>query len=110
MKKAFFVFFLTLLFVFSCEEKAPLPLKEEELITVLRDIHIAEAAMQNLIGITKDSVGEIYYEQTLNLHNIKKADFDSSMVILRRDPDRLGLIYDKIIEELEAVGDSLFQY
>lgn len=110
MKKKFVLLLMLFLFFNSCQEKKALPIKEDKLVDIIRDIHIAEAAMQNLIGITKDSMGEIYYQKTLDLHGVSRPDFDTSMAILRREPDRLGLIYDKVIEELTVIGDTLFNY
>lgn len=108
-KKLIFLLIGILGFI-SCSDQTPLLLEEDKMINVIRDIHIAEAAMQNLIDITKDSVGEIYYQQVFEIHQVNKADFDSSMIILRKDPERLGLIYDRVLEELEEINDTLFLY
>ncbi len=98
------------LFALNCSQKADLPLAEDKLVEVIRDIHIAESAMQNLIDLTKDSIGEIYYAQIFRIHKVKKEDFDSSMVILRRDPERMGVIYDRVLEDMERLNDTIFQY
>ncbi len=108
-KKLIFLF-LGLTGFFSCTNQTPLLVEEEKMVDVIRDIHIAEAAMQNLIDITKDSMGEIYYQQVFEIHQVNKADFDSSMIILRRNPERLGLIYDQVLAEFEEMNDTLFTY
>jgi hypothetical protein len=109
-EKKLFLLLAGVLSFFSCNNQAVLPVEEEKVIEVIRDIHIAEAAMQNLLDITKDSMGDIYYQQIFEIHGMNKADFDSSMIILRRDPERLGIIYDKVLQELEEMNDTLFTY
>lgn len=102
---------LSLLFMFffavNCNQPAPLPIKEKELALILKDIHIAEAAIQNLVGLTKDSVGEIYYNQIMDLHGVKRVDFDTTMERLRKDPQRLIKIYDQVLLDLDYVADSI---
>jgi hypothetical protein len=110
MNKKFFLLFISLLSFLSCNDQAALPLEEDKVVDVIKDIHIAEAAMQNLLDITKDSMGNIYYQQIFTIHQVNKADFDSSMSILRRDPERLGIIYDRVLDELEEMNDTLFTY
>lgn len=110
MYKKLFVLFCGILCFFSCNDRSSLLIQEDIMVDVIRDIHIAEAAMQNLIDITKDSIGEIYYDQVFEIHQVNKADFDSSMSILRKDPERLGIIYEQVLEELQEINDTLFLY
>lgn len=110
MKKKLLAFFTILLISLSCTKEEALPVEEDKLVEVIRDIHIAEAAIQNLIGVTKDSVGEIYYDQIFEMHDVRKADFDSAMSILRTEPERFGLIYDEVLSDMERLNDTLFQY
>ena len=110
MTKKLFVLSCLLFSFIACSERTPLLVEEDIMIDVLRDIHIAEAAMQNLVDLTKDSLGAIYYDQIFQMHQVNKEDFDSTMSILRKDPGRMGIIYDKVIEELEVISDTLFQY
>ncbi len=99
-----------ILFTFNCSQERDLPIEEDKLVKVIRDIHIAESAMQNLIDLTKDSVGEIYYDQVFRIHQVSREDFDTSMAILRRDPEKMGLIYDRVLEDMEVLNDTIFQY
>lgn len=108
--KKLIVFLIGVFGFLSCNDQTPLLLEEEKMVDVIKDIHIAEAAMQNLVDLTKDSIGEIYYQQVFEIHQVDKADFDSSMSILRKDPERLGFIYDKVLVELEEINDTLFLY
>lgn len=85
------------------EETQPLPLDEAQLIEVLADVHIAEAAGQQLRGATKDSVMQVYYAQVCSIHQVDQAAFVQSMEQLRNEPERLQNIYDKVTEAIERV-------
>ncbi len=107
MKKLISFLGIIFLSTFSCESEKRLPIEEEKLVDILRDIHIAEAAMQNLIGVTKDSFGIIYYNQVLGLYGVERAVFDITMERLRKDPERLSVVYEKVIKELDLLEDSV---
>jgi len=107
MKRLISFLGIILLSTFSCESETRLPIEEEKLVDILRDIHIAEAAMQNLIGVTKDSFGIIYYNQVLGLYGVERAVFDTTMERLRKDPERLSVVYEKVIKQLDLLEDSL---
>ena len=99
--------YLSLLIVvvalFSCEKKeVPLPLEEEHLSKILADVHVAEAAAQNITGPAKDSMLDIYYDQIYKINKIEKAEFMESMEILRNDPIRLERIYSRTMDILST--------
>lgn len=101
MKNAQFV--LLCLSLFACQKAPPeLLVPEEKLVAILADAHIAEAAIQNLIKEVKDSLGEVYYQQICEIHEVNKADFEQTMVQLREDPLRLEQIYRKVMEKLST--------
>ena len=104
--KQFFIFIFALLGLFACEKKpSPLAISEPELIPILADVHIAEAALQHLRGELKDSMANVYYEQLYEIHEISEEDFGQTMEALREDPIRLERIYTQVIElisELDA--------
>jgi hypothetical protein len=89
----------------SCQNDNPpeLPLPEEQLVKVLADVHIAEAAGQQLRGETKDSVMQVYYEQICTMHGVNQEDFKTSMELLRNEPGRLHLVYEKVMEQIERI-------
>ncbi|MCG8328109.1 MAG: DUF4296 domain-containing protein [Chitinophagales bacterium] len=94
--------FLIIVSAIACgREEAPLPLTEDKLVAVIVDAHIAEAALQNLRGDLKDSMATIYYEQICTIHNIEKADFDSSMALLRERPEEIERIYREAMNEID---------
>ena len=101
MKKALLGFLLCTLF--ACQKAAPdLLIPEEKLIAILADTHLAEAAIQNLFKEVKDSMGEVYYQQICEIHEVSKADFEQTMSQLREDPLRLEQLYRQVMEKLST--------
>jgi hypothetical protein len=88
----------------SCEERPSCTIPEDQLVMVLGDMQVAEAAAQSLIGAVKDSVLEVYYGQIFSIHGVERASFEQCFDELQRDPQRLSLLYEKVIEELKLQG------
>ena len=104
MKTRPLVIFLLAALIMACQEETQsLPLDEAQLIEVLADVHIAEAAGQQLRGGTKDSVMQVYYAQICSIHQVDQEAFIQSMKQLRNEPKRLQEIYDKVTEAIERV-------
>jgi len=96
------ILLLALFIAVSCEEEqAPLPLSEDTLIPVLIDIHVAEAALQNLRGNTKDSMANVYYDQICTIHKVDRALLDTTLSMLRNRPEQMQDIYVKAMEEID---------
>ncbi|MEL7119553.1 MAG: DUF4296 domain-containing protein [Bacteroidota bacterium] len=109
MKVLRLAFCLFLLVSLTNCEKEPTSdlLSDEQIVPILADIHVAEAAMQNLVGITKDSMGNIYYRQIFELHDIDSAIYNKTMDLLRKDPIRLSKVYNEVVIYLEEKERSL---
>ena len=92
-----------IILIVSCNTTPTPSIKEQDLIPVLVDIHIAEAAMQSITHKhLKDSIGDIYYNQIFEIHGVEKADFDQTMAILREDPYQLKSIYKTVLDTINA--------
>ena len=101
MLRPIFLLLICITFLFSCkEEEIPLPISEEQLIPILVDVHIAEAAVQNVRYEIKDSISDIYYEQIFTIHKVEEKDFYETMDHLKRDAIKLEAIYAQVLEEL----------
>jgi len=72
----------------------------KKLVDVLVDIHLAEAAMQNLTISAKDSIAARYYKQIYTIHGVKKEDFDSTSTFVKQRPKLLAKVYERVVEEL----------
>ena len=77
------------------------------MVKVLADIHLAEAAMQNLYGTGKDTTSVSYYREIYAIHGINHALFDSSMSVMRHHPDYAVKVYRKVMAELENRKNAL---
>lgn len=98
----FFIFFFA-----SCGKSDPkIPIEEEKLVKLLADVHLAEAAMQDMYGETKDSTAHVYYQQIYHLHEVNHIIFDSSMAILRRNPSYASKVYGQVMKFLEDQEDA----
>ncbi|MCB0568259.1 MAG: DUF4296 domain-containing protein [Phaeodactylibacter sp.] len=82
-------------------KQAALPIEEGKLVSVLIDVHLAEAAAQNLRGHTKDSILDMYYEQIFKIHGLDQATFESTMLSIRENPERLEAVYAEVMKEME---------
>jgi hypothetical protein len=88
----------------SCgDEEYSLPVKDEKLVEVLADVHIAEAACYNIYGSAKDSLIELYYGQVFSIHEVSEDDFWKAMDILEQHPDKMEAIYEQVLERLNKL-------
>ena len=87
--------------VMSCKEESKLAIKQNDLVPILADIHTAEAIAQPLDRKMKDSMVDFYYEQILEIHQVKKDDFDRTMEVLRKDPILTKKVYAEVVEYLK---------
>ena len=95
-----FIFFL-----FSCTRKpVEIPksvLPKDQLIPVLVDIHVAQAAMgmNQLVDTSHFTMSE-YTSYIFTIHHITKNEYDSSMSFYSQHPELLSEIYQEVINEL----------
>lgn len=86
----------------SCgQDKMSWAIDEQVLLEVIIDVHVAEAAVQSLRGATKDSVINAYYDQIFEIHGVNRAEFETTMEMLRNDPKHLEALYSKAMIEIE---------
>ena len=78
----------------------PLRLSQEKFVPVLRDVLIAEVALQGLNPATKDSVAREYYAAIYAIHNVDSSDFNHDLAILKSDPERLQMYAEQTLNEL----------
>ena len=85
----------------ACKPReARLSIPDEEVVQLLADVHSAEAAVQHLPNPARDSMVRIYYDQVFKQHHIDQAGYEQLVVTLRKDPDRMSILYEKVVEEL----------
>jgi len=101
-RKYYLYIFLCLLSVGSCMEKELVPVTDEEqIVRVLADLHVSEAAAQQFDVTLRDSFREVYYDQIFKIHQIEKEVFEKDLDLLKQNPSQLSTVYDKVIKLLE---------
>ena len=95
--------FIHLSTLFSCNEPPTILIEEEKLIEILVDVHLAEASVQSKSRNQKEVLLDQHYNRIYQLHQIDSALFDSSMIVLKNDPDHLKAVYEKVMEEIDRL-------
>ncbi len=110
MKKIIF-FISTAFIISSCMEKEiNIPenvLKQNEMSSILTDIHIAQSAVNN--KIVTDSMNYTfndYLNYILKQRKIKKEEFLSSLKFYSEHPDILQEVYDSVLTSLSRMEAS----
>ncbi len=85
----------------SCDEEEVLPIEEQRMALIIADLHIAEAALQNVYASKKDSLAKIYYQQVYDIHEVDRPELDSAMAVLHRNPDLQLEVYNQVMEILQ---------
>ncbi|MDX2067541.1 MAG: DUF4296 domain-containing protein [Haliscomenobacter sp.] len=97
------IFFLMFFSFFACNRtQKKLPIPEKKLIQILTDVHYAEAALQDVYGIQKDSLKKIYYQEIYQLYETSEEELTKTMDVLRQNPERLDKIYQFIVDNLNG--------
>ena len=101
--RSIFLIFVVSCLLPACVKKAEqLPLPETDLVKILADLHLAEAAFQNLTNSSKDTLAYFYYDQIYEIHGVSKAEVDSCISIMNRNPQQFFETYKKVQEHLIA--------
>ncbi len=98
MNRIFLIMLVLLLS--SCNSKKPRTFNRK-MAEVVRDINIAEAALQGTKGSTRDSLFKLYYRQVFTLHHVTEDEFYRYMDSLRNDPEMAEETYEFIKTEME---------
>jgi hypothetical protein len=69
-------------------------------------MHAAETALMSYDEKDKDSIGAMYYRQLTALHGVEREMLDSCVAILRRHPDQMAVMYDRVLQYLEQRGPT----
>ena len=85
-------------------------LSHDEMVVVLLDVHVAEAAMKIVDSRAKRIEKQEYYNQVFVKHNITKKQFDKSLDWYARHPKLLVAIYDDVKKEAERLQERVEAY
>ena len=85
-------------------------LSHDEMVVVLLDVHVAEAAMKIVDSSAKRIEKQEYYNTVFEKHNITKEQFDKSLDWYARHPKLLVAIYDDLKKEAERLQERVEAY
>lgn len=102
------ILLLLLLFAgMACTKKQAGPsMPKEKLVRLLVDMHLAEAALQNVFGATKDSLAEVYYADICTIHKLNRGQLDEVMEELRQNPLAMSETYREVIKRIDNRNQS----
>ncbi len=107
MKIEKLIFYLLLLITcfLGCteEDDYTYQLTNEKFVEILTDLHISESATQHLSLSYRDSMSIVYLNQILEIHEVPNEVFEPEYNELKRDPQKLALIYDLVIKRLNKL-------
>lgn len=103
-----FLFVIVSIFFFCCkpvnEENEIIPpalLSEKQMTDVLMDAYLAEGASSiNIKNVSVEKFDTVYSFNPLEVRNIRRSQFDSSLMYYTEHPVRLKQIYEKVLEKL----------
>lgn len=77
---------------------------DDQLVEILKDVHIAEAAILNLPKEQRDSLALRYYSEIFRIHQVSKEDFDQSLKVLLVNPRLSEALYKRVSDRLAEEG------
>lgn len=95
-----------LLFLAGCRQRfQKLSISQDELVPLLCDVHLSEAALQNVNGALKDSLTVVYLDQICKIHKISRERLDEVLAELRNNPDAMKKAYLEVSQKLQQRGN-----
>jgi hypothetical protein len=86
----------------ACNRQAEIILPpDEELVSLIHDLHLAEASMARVHISMQDSVSMALRERIALAHGITPEQMDTWLETLQTSPDHLLIVYDSVIARLE---------
>ncbi len=101
---------LCLILLSGCSMRPWGVLSHDEMVAVLLDVHIAEAAMKIVDSSAKRIEKQEYYNSVFEKYNITKEQFDKSLDWYAHHPKLLFLIYDDVRIEAERLHERVESY
>lgn len=103
-----------LIFIFSLfacssenENDQVLTAEDEKLVSILTDLHFADASLRRYLDKDRDSVMRVFKYQIFSIHDVKQTWFDSSMNSVINQPKRYLNIYDTVADTIDSTYKEL---
>lgn len=99
--------FCFLLFATNCKKQEQMPINNDKMVKILADVHLAEALADERPQLNRDSLLQAYYAQIMAQHQVTRADYDSSMMVLTKKPFLMRKLYDEVLKTMQTRIDSI---
>jgi hypothetical protein len=78
-------------------------LPETEMINVLADVHILEAALQakSSKGTDIENMKRFYYPKLFSKYRISESRFRKNLEYYEEDPEHFSKMYENVVEQIE---------
>jgi|GEM_PF-344662 len=98
-----------LMFSFSCNNDASteIEMSEDELVAIIKDMHIAHATVLRYRTENRDSIAQMLKSEMAKIHNISEERIDFVMEQIQRSPKRYLELEKIAVNDLKALKDSL---
>lgn len=105
IEKLIFYLLLPIICFIGCKEEQDYSYKltNEKFVEILTDLHISESATQHLSLSYRDSMSIVYLNQILAIHEVPNEVFEAEYNKLKRDPEKLAIVYDLVIKRLNKL-------
>ncbi|MEZ4917527.1 MAG: DUF4296 domain-containing protein [Saprospiraceae bacterium] len=80
-------------------------LSDEKVARIMADLQLAESATTGLVGLPKDSLAALYFDQVFKLHHVSQEQYEADLKILTNDVDRFEAILNNARDMLEPPSE-----
>ena len=102
MKSKCWFLLLAILQFWACKDSEPkYSFSDPQIIEILSDVHIAESFLHRSPVDLRDSLIFVYMDQIYQIHDITEEQYIHNLKILRKDPEKMNYLYEKILENLK---------
>ena len=111
----FWIMLLLFMVLFACSEKKDMPVSSdvvsadsvispENMILIMSDVHIVEAALllDRNEGQELDGNADYYYRGIFRKYHISRGRYDQNLLFYRQNPETFAKMYEKVIDVIET--------
>ncbi|MBU6342215.1 MAG: DUF4296 domain-containing protein [Bacteroidetes bacterium] len=99
----FLVFGVLLLLFGNCKKnQEQIDLEPDQLVRILSDLSIAEAATAQMAGYEKDSLTKVYYNQVFEIHHTSPEQLERNLRLYSKNLERMEQIVKKVEESVST--------
>lgn len=97
---------IVILVLFSCAKQTS-KLSNEDLASLIVDMHISEVSLKRIDKEIQDSLKDIYLEKLEHIHKIDKEEIKYQVELLMEDRSRQSDVYTMVINRLQKMEKEI---